>query len=73
MKAQRSKRPLPPVDDSRCESSPRDTFQGLKCTDRAAREEIQHRAYAIWQSEGEPLDRDLAHWLQAEVEVMHAT
>jgi hypothetical protein len=45
-------------------------YPGLSSTDRAPREEIQHRAYAIWQSEGEPNDRALAHWLQAEAEVM---
>lgn len=48
----------------------RTDYPGLKSTDRAPREEIQHRAYAIWQSEGEPNDRQLAHWLQAEAEVM---
>jgi hypothetical protein len=39
---------------------------GLKSTDRAAREEILHRAYAIWESEGHPADRELSNWLQAE-------
>jgi hypothetical protein len=42
----------------------------LKVTDRAAREEILHRAYAIWKSEGEPQDRQLANWLEAEAEVV---
>jgi hypothetical protein len=45
----------------------------MKSTDRAPREEIQHRAYAIWQSQGEPDDSALAHWLQAENDVMHRT
>ena len=43
---------------------------GLKVTDRAAREEILHRAYAIWESEGQPQDRKLANWLEAEAEVL---
>ena len=42
------------------------SFAGLKSTDRAAREEILHRAYAIWESEGHPVDRELSNWLQAE-------
>jgi len=29
---------------------------------------IRERAYAIWQEEGSPLDRDLDHWLRAEAE-----
>lgn len=30
---------------------------------------IAHRAYAIWQAEGEPAGRDLDHWLKAEAEL----
>lgn len=48
----------------------RDSFAGLKSTDRAAREEIQHRAYAIWLREGRPENRQAEHWQQAETEVM---
>ena len=44
----------------------RNPFASLKSTDRAAREEILHRAYAIWESEGHPHDRKLANWLEAE-------
>lgn len=36
---------------------------------RAAREEILHRAYALWEREGHPTDRKLANWLEAEAEV----
>ena len=43
---------------------------GLKSTDRAAREEILHRAYEVWESEGRPADRKLDNWLQAEAEIM---
>lgn len=43
---------------------------GLQSTDRAVREEILHRAYAIWEREGHPADRKLANWLEAEGEVM---
>ncbi|HYP16432.1 MAG TPA: DUF2934 domain-containing protein [Opitutus sp.] len=39
-------------------------------TDRAAREEVQHRAYAFWLSEGQPENRALDHWLRAEAEVI---
>jgi hypothetical protein len=45
-------------------------FAGLKNTDRAAREEIQHRAYSIWASAGRPKDCELEHWLAAEAEVL---
>lgn len=41
---------------------------GLRSTDRAARESILHRAYAIWEREGHPADRKLANWLEAEAE-----
>lgn len=62
------------VDDEPAAALPgRDTFVGLKSSDRAAREEILHRAYAIWESEGHPSDRKLANWLQAEAEVMSHT
>lgn len=47
-------------------------FAGLKSTDRAAREEILHRAYAIWESEGHPEHRELSNWLQAETGVLGA-
>ena len=33
------------------------------------REKIADRAHAIWEGEGRPNDRTLAHWLQAEAEV----
>lgn len=42
---------------------------GLQVTDRAAREEVLHRAYAIWESEGRPTDRKLENWLKAEAEL----
>lgn len=52
-------------------SSPTITvFAGLKNTDRAAREEIQHRAYSIWASAGRPNNCELEHWLAAEAEVL---
>lgn len=46
------------------------SFAGLDSADGAAREEIQHRAYAIWESEGHPADRELNHWLQAETGIL---
>jgi Protein of unknown function (DUF2934) len=32
-------------------------------------QEVQERAYAIWQGEGRPHGRDLIHWFQAEAEI----
>jgi hypothetical protein len=43
---------------------------GLTSTDRAAREEILHRAYSIWENAGRPEKRELANWLEAEAEVL---
>lgn len=48
------------------------TFAGLSSTDRSAREEILHRAYAIWESEGHPAHRELSNWLQAETGILGA-
>jgi Protein of unknown function (DUF2934) len=45
-------------------------FAELNCHDRAAREEILHRAYFIWEKAGRPERRQLADWLQAEREVL---
>jgi hypothetical protein len=41
----------------------------LVATDRAAREEIQHRAYFMWLDRGQPKGLELEHWLAAESEV----
>jgi hypothetical protein len=49
--------------------APRDCV-GLCVTDRAAREEILHRAYSIWERSGRPANRELAHWLEAEAQVL---
>jgi hypothetical protein len=51
-------------------TAPVETFSGLTSNDRAAREEILHRAYSIWESEGCPENRQLAHWLMAEAAVL---
>jgi hypothetical protein len=32
-------------------------------------EEVQHRAYLIWESEGRPDGRAFEHWVQAETEL----
>lgn len=47
-------------------------FTGLRSTNRAVREEILHRAYALWESEGHPEGRDLVHWTQAETDVLES-
>jgi hypothetical protein len=72
MKSYRSAGDLPLVRDREPvpTSHARDTFPGLTSTDRAPHEEILHRAYAIWESEGHPDNRELANWLEAEAEVM---
>ncbi|HWL16333.1 MAG TPA: DUF2934 domain-containing protein [Opitutus sp.] len=51
----------------------REAFPDMNSGDRAPREEILHRAYAIWESEGRPDNRALANWLEAETEVMGRT
>ncbi len=35
-------------------------------------ERIRQRAYEIWESEGQPRDRNLIHWLRAEAEIRDA-
>lgn len=45
-------------------------FEGLLSTDRAAREEILHRAHSIWEAAGRPENRALDNWLAAETEVL---
>jgi hypothetical protein len=47
-----------------------DAMAGLKPSDRAVREEILHRAYAIWERAGWPENRRLDHWLEAEADVL---
>jgi hypothetical protein len=39
--------------------------------DGSQREEINHRAYAMWEQTGRPDSRELAHWLAAEAEILH--
>lgn len=36
------------------------------------REEVEHRAYEIWESEGRPDGRDVDHWLAAERHLLGA-
>lgn len=36
---------------------------------KAFQQAIQERAYFIWEGEGRPPGREIANWLQAEVEV----
>lgn len=38
--------------------------------DEPVRLVIEHRAYAIWESEGRPSGCDFDHWLRAEAEIM---
>lgn len=36
------------------------------------REEIEHRAYEIWEREGRPEGRDIEHWFAAERQLLGA-
>ena len=45
---------------------------GSTCTSRALCEEIQKKAYYIWEAEGKPSDKDWDIWLRAEKEVCAA-
>lgn len=36
------------------------------------REEVEHRAYELWEREGRPEGRDLEHWLAAERQLLGA-
>jgi hypothetical protein len=40
---------------------------------RFARNEIEKRAYEIWEQAGRPQGRDLDHWLRAEAELAALT
>ena len=40
--------------------------------DERQQQVIRERAYAIWEQEGHPDGKDLAHWLQAETEINSA-
>jgi hypothetical protein len=37
-------------------------------TEETLMEQVQHRAYEMWLSEGCPLGRDRIHWIRAEAE-----
>ena len=45
-------------------------FGGTDAPQRAAHEEIMHRAYSIWECAGRPENCGLEHWLAAEAEVL---
>ena len=38
--------------------------------DEQLRQRIQERAHALWREAGEPADRELEYWLQAEQELV---
>jgi hypothetical protein len=50
-----------------------DGANGLTSTNRAMREEILHRARAIWEQRGRPTGVDLSIWLEAETQIMNGT
>jgi hypothetical protein len=37
---------------------------------KVPRNEVQHRAYHLWEAAGRPAGRDLEYWLQAEAELL---
>ncbi|HUR57157.1 MAG TPA: DUF2934 domain-containing protein [Opitutaceae bacterium] len=59
----------PPVVEGEHARPVPNAFAGLVPMDEVAQEDIRHRAYAIWQREGRPDNRTLAHWLEAEADV----
>lgn len=42
---------------------------GPQIQSEALHKEVEERAYALWEIEGRPQGRELAHWLKAESEV----
>jgi hypothetical protein len=54
-------------------NEPMDGTNGLTSTNRAMREEILHRARAIWEQRGRPVGMDLSIWLEAETQILSGT
>lgn len=65
--------PLIPDRDPLATARVRDTFAACQSSGGASRDEILQRAYAIWEREGHPENRDMAHWLQAEADTLKAS
>ena len=72
MKTLISAPPLPILRDTRTSLSNTNSrgFESLTNPGGPAHEEIRHRAYSIWECAGRPANREVAHWLEAEAEVM---
>jgi hypothetical protein len=64
--------PLPIILDARTSSFTVNSAGFKSVTNPAgpSDEEIRHRAYSIWECAGRPANREVAHWLEAEIEVM---
>jgi hypothetical protein len=60
---------LAPLPDPITTARLRDASATTAKLQHASHEEILHRAYAIWEHEGHPEDRQVQNWLQAENEV----
>ena len=73
MKTLTSTSPLPIVLDARTSHSTTESagFESLTNPGGPDHEEIRHRAYAIWECAGRPANCEVAHWLEAEKEVMN--
>lgn len=58
------------LDSPRHQPAGYEVFAGLKPSGGELHENILRRAYAIWENEGHPANRQLSHWLKAEAEFM---
>ena len=56
------------VTAAKTKSAPRATARKTAASARQ-QDELQQRAYELWESEGRPEGREQAHWLQAQHEI----
>lgn len=54
-------------------SFPRNRSSQGRIADRVSHEEIRRQAYSLWEAEGHPDNRGLAHWLSAETQLQSAS
>jgi hypothetical protein len=72
MKTNTDSSPLPLILDSEASVANAGVrgFHLSAVPDKAAHEEILHRAYSIWECAGRPRHCEAEHWLKAEREVL---
>lgn len=51
------------------EKNPQNNPAVESTVDKQVQDEIQRRAYELWEAAGRPSDGDLAHWLEAELQI----